>query len=290
MNLGDARRSDASFTCMYSTNLPPREPHATCDGCGTIGTVARTTRFLSDGRVHEQRRFCAHCWPEQYALFEAEREIERQQWFESVHHAQGDSSVSRPLGTEVADATWMSVLGVIQTALNDTNAQPSEQEWRQFTAMLIEMAPTRERYPPMPQEIAELIAKYGGTPPEPPSPISAARPTVSIADMTAAIHAAHAAADASIKAFETFTPKPLAFADVLHELESDEDVESLMAQTATELSFERDAMATETQRAARLIEQAQHHSAARALQRAEFHRQYITSAQELLAMLEGLRD
>jgi hypothetical protein len=57
---------------LRSSDLPFRDPHATCDSCGQLGTIGRVVRLDEDGATLELHRFCRACWPSARTQFQAQ--------------------------------------------------------------------------------------------------------------------------------------------------------------------------------------------------------------------------
>jgi hypothetical protein len=70
---------DRSHTLVTITvdNTDPRDPTATCDRCGKVGTVARATRHSEPPLI---LRYCADCWPTAESELEARQNVERRKW------------------------------------------------------------------------------------------------------------------------------------------------------------------------------------------------------------------
>src|SRR5688572_18519770 len=96
----------ANFVSLRGTDLPLREPDATCEACNARGTVGRAVRFGEAGEMLELHRFCAACWPEERARYEArwreESRLASDAWLRDPEHAPRPPS----LGSSFESATW----------------------------------------------------------------------------------------------------------------------------------------------------------------------------------------
>src|SRR5690349_13144860 len=98
------------YASLRVTGLPPREPDATCEQCGARGTVGQAVRFGEAGEVLELHRFCAACWPEERARYDARwREADRvaaEAWMRDPDRVPAPPS----LGSAFESATWHTTL------------------------------------------------------------------------------------------------------------------------------------------------------------------------------------
>ncbi len=155
----------ASVVTLRGTGLPPREPDATCEACGTRGTVGRAVRFGEDGEASEVHRFCAACWPEQRARYDARwREQDRvagEAWMRAPDRVPAPPSKS----TAFESATWHTTLELVQGLLRDIRRHergdlpPGEEALARIAAAIAERAGELEG--PMPLEIEMFLERFG---------------------------------------------------------------------------------------------------------------------------------
>jgi hypothetical protein len=128
------------------------------EACGATGTVGNATRFLEDGTV-EIHRFCARCWPEQSARYQArwdeEDRLEMEAWLRG--------SAGRPpsRGSAFEAATWhgtLEMLREIRRALQPAEP-PSAEQLAGLADEIAARAPGLEG--PMPWEVERFIREYG---------------------------------------------------------------------------------------------------------------------------------
>ena len=92
-----------------------RDPDATCEGCGTIGTVGRAVRTDADNGVTEQHRFCATCWPEQSARYRARWDEENRRRSDDFLRGREPRVARAGSGTWFQSATWHGTLELVRT-------------------------------------------------------------------------------------------------------------------------------------------------------------------------------
>lgn len=132
---------------------PAREPDATCEGCGTRGTVGRATRYAGEqGLVVEQHRYCARCWPEWSAFYRARWEDESRRaslaW-RDLPREDRDTPPPRPTGGVLRDGD----MAPDDRARSDTHASGARAERRTADrrgadAVRGARGPRRRRHPP----------------------------------------------------------------------------------------------------------------------------------------------
>jgi hypothetical protein len=146
---------------MRGSGLPPREPDATCEGCGTQGTVARALRTDAGGRPTEVHRFCAACWPEQSARLRA-RWSEEDRVLADAWLRDPDSAPRPPSrGAAFESATWHATLAFVGMLMQDVHrgVGPSPTD---LTAIAAEIrASMQEREGAVPFEVEVFLQRYG---------------------------------------------------------------------------------------------------------------------------------
>jgi hypothetical protein len=143
---------------------PPRDPDATCEGCGALGTVGRATRTNAAGEATEEHRFCARCWPEWSAFYRARWEEEGCRatlaWWDRPRKA-GDTAPPPAWGMAFDSATWHGTLEFVRALTAQARYYrdpPSREQLAQFAADIRALAPEREG--PMPIEVRAFLAEY----------------------------------------------------------------------------------------------------------------------------------
>ena len=153
---------------------PAREPDATCEGCGTRGTVGRATRHAGEqGVVVEQHRYCARCWPEWSAFYRARWEDESRRaslaWRDRRPEDR-NTPPPRPMGMSFETATWHPTIELVRTLTRQAhalNAAPSTAAERtRFAEHSARVAAdirrgAAEREGPMPIEVRAFLAEFG---------------------------------------------------------------------------------------------------------------------------------
>jgi hypothetical protein len=149
----------ASSACLGPSGFPRREPTALCAACGARGTVGHATRFTEDA-VSEIHRFCAPCWPEQYARlrarWEEEDRVEAEAWLRTP-----DAPTLPSRGATFEAETWhitLEELREIRRALQPTTP-PSPADLAHYAARL--SARTVELEGPVPAAVEAFIQEYG---------------------------------------------------------------------------------------------------------------------------------
>jgi hypothetical protein len=152
---------------------PAREPDATCEGCGARGTVGRATRHSGEqGRVVEQHRYCARCWPEWSAFYRARWEDESRRaslaW-RDLPREDRDTPPPPPRGMSFETATWHPMIELVRALTLQAralNAPPPTAEARaRFVEHVARVAAdirrgALEREGPMPIEVRAFLAEF----------------------------------------------------------------------------------------------------------------------------------
>ncbi len=137
---------------------PVREPDALCEGCGVRGTVSRATRQDGRGNALEVHRFCAKCWPEQSARYEArwreERRIASDHW-----HRHPNEPPPPPSGMSFETATWHGILKYLEGYRRDGYESMSEDVLARTAADIQARAPEMEG--PMPYDVELFVRRFG---------------------------------------------------------------------------------------------------------------------------------
>lgn len=163
-SLADIRSSGRAM--MAGTGLPPREPDATCEGCGATGTVGRAIRSDSEGNAIEMHRFCVDCWPEWSARYRArwhEQDRRRQDAFLRRDFTQ--PSVPEPPGTGTGmtfeAATWHNTIEFVREIERSMRlpTPPAPEDLQSIAAEIVSGASAMEG--DMPFEVEAFIARYG---------------------------------------------------------------------------------------------------------------------------------
>ena len=145
---------------MRGSGLPPREPDAACDACGTRGTVARAIRTDASGAPTEVHRFCAACWPEQSARLQArwdeEHRVAADAWFRDPELAPPPPS----RGAAFESATWHSTLAFVRTVTQavQRGAGPGPADLAALAEEIRASVPEREGA--MPFEVEVFVRRY----------------------------------------------------------------------------------------------------------------------------------
>jgi hypothetical protein len=154
-------RSDSSSSVahMRGTGLPPVEPDQRCEACGGQGTVGRAIRFTRAGEIAEMHRFCAECWPEEQARYDARWRHQSNRERDAFLRG-GVSGGWSGLSTTFESATWdvnLSMLdGLREHAM--MRGKVAQRDLREYADRMFD---TRNDYVgPMPFEIASFIAQY----------------------------------------------------------------------------------------------------------------------------------
>jgi hypothetical protein len=153
--------TEITFIC--GTGLPLREPEASCEGCGAVGTVGRAIRNAQDGAVLEMHRSCARCWPEESARYEARwREEDRLATDAWLRGEPGAEPATR--GMTFESATWHATLELLADARREMHrgqrgdAAPGAADLTRLAQQIRQQASEREG--PMPMEIELFLQEY----------------------------------------------------------------------------------------------------------------------------------
>jgi hypothetical protein len=160
--------SDSSSSSVLVTVVgdnPSRDPSATCEGCGTVGTVGRATRMDAGGAVTEEHRFCARCWPEWSAFYRARWQDEARRatlkWWDQPRDAPPEEPPPA-WGMSFDSATWHGILEYVGTLTMQARYyrnSPSREYLARLAADIRARAADREG--PMPIEVRSFLAEYG---------------------------------------------------------------------------------------------------------------------------------
>jgi hypothetical protein len=154
-----------NIVIMRGTGLPPREPEASCEACGARGTVGRAIRTAQDGEPLEVHRFCARCWPEESARYQARwREEDRlasEAWLRS------EGQVSPPTrGMALESATWHITLDLLADSRREMRRREREgaaplrdEDLTRLANEIRQQAPDMEG--PIPLEVDMFLQRYG---------------------------------------------------------------------------------------------------------------------------------
>ena len=156
------RTAQASETREFGGTEPPlRDTLAHCEACGTRGTVGLAVRFDDANEPFEVHRFCATCWPEQSARYQA-------RWAEEVRVAmearRADATVTLPpTSTMFGAATWHGTQAFVRDLEQrmQPSPLPAREDLERIAAELARLAPTLDG--PMPDEVAAFIRRYRAT-------------------------------------------------------------------------------------------------------------------------------
>jgi len=145
-----------------------RDPDATCEGCGTTGTVGRAVRTGADETIVESHRFCAACWPEQSARYRARWEEEDRLREEAFHRGEAPGGVGH--GTWFEAATWHGTLELVRS-IERTMIAPMPPAPADLASLVEEIrAYAPELEGPMPLEVEMFVQRYGAPSITAPSP------------------------------------------------------------------------------------------------------------------------
>lgn len=154
-----------NIVIMRGSGLPAREPEVSCEACGARGTVGRAIRTAQDGEPLEVHRFCARCWPEESARYEARwREEDRlatEAWLRSA------GTVSPPTrGMTFESATWHMTLDLLTEIMREVrrrergeDAAPRPEDLARLADEIRQQAAEMEG--PMPLEVEMFLQRFG---------------------------------------------------------------------------------------------------------------------------------
>jgi hypothetical protein len=151
-----------SVTVMTVDDSDPRDPVASCDRCGTRGTVARSVRHTDPPLV---LRYCGQCWPAAQEELEQRQREEHVQW-QKAERAWSEVRGHDPQGAPPPPPAW-------------SNASRSWYDTRRFLAVIAQLpigdpttaahlaaiaseirAQAAEMDGPVPADIAEFLARH----------------------------------------------------------------------------------------------------------------------------------
>src|SRR5262249_33019129 len=146
---------------MRPSGLPLREPDTRCEACGARGTVGRAMRTDAAGVPTEIHRFCAPCWPENAARFQARWNEETRLATEAWLRAPDRTPQPAAKGAAFESATWHNALAIVReiTLALRQSEPPTPEDLAAFAEQLRAAAPELEGQ--MPFEIHAFIQAYG---------------------------------------------------------------------------------------------------------------------------------
>lgn len=147
---------------LGSTELPRREPAATCDACGAVGTIGRAVRTDERGDATEVHRFCVDCWPEQSARYRARWNEEDRRWRDRFFRTEEPGPPGGNRGMAFEAATWHAALELIRGIERTMIAPvpPSTADLERLAEQIRQAAPELEGE--MPFEIEAFLHRYEG--------------------------------------------------------------------------------------------------------------------------------
>jgi hypothetical protein len=140
--------------------LPPKDPDARCDGCGSVGTVGRALRFQDGVEIHHFR-FCASCWVEESARLQARWEEENAQAQDTFLRTRG-VAIQPSMACTFESATWHRARRYVKEHLHPSlrsATSPTAATLQELADRYRAMAP--EMVGPMPYVVELFIAEYG---------------------------------------------------------------------------------------------------------------------------------
>ena len=135
----------------------PREPDATCDGCGATGTVGQATRFTSPRTV---RRFCRACWPAARRRLAAAWGAEMDARAERLGRGEA-SGGDAPPGFSFRSRAWddaVEFLERIEAAGAGGEPGPTRADLAALAAQIRSLAPEMDG--PMPPAVADFLRRF----------------------------------------------------------------------------------------------------------------------------------
>jgi hypothetical protein len=144
-------QSHMSSVTISADNRDPRDLTASCDRCGTLGTIARATRHSQPPLV---LRYCATCWPLAQSELEESRDEEQRQW-----RLAGDNDTP-PTGWSTASRSWHDVvrfLHLIEQSAKGGSA-PSNEDLASVASEI--RATADEMSGVMPSEVEAFLNRY----------------------------------------------------------------------------------------------------------------------------------
>ncbi len=144
-------QSHSSVTITVD-NSDPREPIASCERCGKLGTIARATRHSEPPLV---LRYCADCWPAAQSELEARQNEEHRQWRLSP-----DKDTSPPPGWSSASRSWHDVVNFLRVlALPPKGGRAATKQ--ELLSIAAEISATaNEMSGAMPSEVRAFLDQY----------------------------------------------------------------------------------------------------------------------------------
>ena len=154
-------RRQGSAVSLGVVGPSPREPDATCEGCGTTGTIGRAVRIDGDGNATETHRFCLTCWPEQSARYRARWEDEDRRSADDFFRGRREAQAGPGMTFEAS--TWHGTLDFVRLIERSMIAQipPSPPDLAKIAADIQARAPEVEGE--MPFEIESFIRRYAAS-------------------------------------------------------------------------------------------------------------------------------
>ena len=142
------------------TRLLGRNPAATCEACGTLGTIGRAVRTDPSGAATETHRFCAGCWPEQSARYRARWQEEDRRRSDDFLRGRSRTVGAGP-GMWFQAATWHGALDVVRQIerLMIAPIPPAAQDLAPLAAQIREGLGKLEGE--MPFEVESFLQRYG---------------------------------------------------------------------------------------------------------------------------------
>ena len=158
-----ASSSATAIAIVGRTDPPLREPSATCESCGAIGTVGRAIRTDERGDATEVHRFCFSCWPEQSARYRARWEEENRLAHEGFLRRREPRPDGSGGGMTFEAATWHGTLEFLREIKASMVAPvpPSRADLERIAADIRDRAPEVEGE--MPFEVEAFLRRYGTT-------------------------------------------------------------------------------------------------------------------------------
>jgi hypothetical protein len=155
----------ANVVGMHGTGLPPREPDAACEACGARGTVGRAVRYGERREPLEVHRFCAACWPEERARYDARWGEQDRLAAEAWMRAPDATSAPPSMGSAFESATWHTTLDLVtelwgELRRHERGDGPPEAEGLARLAAEI-VARAAEMEGPMPLAVEAFVERFG---------------------------------------------------------------------------------------------------------------------------------
>jgi hypothetical protein len=137
-----------------------RDPAATCEACGVLGTVGRAVRTDGTGGVTEMHRFCIDCWPEQSARYRARWEEQDRRQRDAFLRGRAPAAAAGP-GMWFEAATWHGILDLVRQIERAMIAPvpPAADDLARIATEIREQAAEVEGE--MPREVEGFLQRYG---------------------------------------------------------------------------------------------------------------------------------